>query len=78
MIVCLLVWDPVIGELWDLPKLPFLFSSPGWNATVLCAGHGICDHLDYHGGPFLVVVVDFGRMCVHVYSSVTQLERADL
>ncbi|CAL4906254.1 unnamed protein product [Urochloa decumbens] len=50
----LLVWDPITGDRRGL-------RSPGsciwgYSAAVLCAVAG-CDHLDCHGGPFLVVAM---------------------
>jgi hypothetical protein len=65
------VWDPVTGDLWELPPLP-LRSPSSWNAAVVCAAHGSCDHLDCSGGPFLVVFLNSDRpdkMRVYVYSS---------
>jgi hypothetical protein len=66
------VWDPVTDELWELPG-PALPHSPfSWNAAVVCAAHGECDHLDCRRGPFLVVFLDDSgpeEMHVYVYSS---------
>ncbi|KAG2564339.1 hypothetical protein PVAP13_7NG095400 [Panicum virgatum] len=53
-------WGPNL-EVWD-----------PWNAAVVCAAHGECDHLDCHRGPFLVVFLDDSgpeEMHVYVYSS---------
>ncbi|KAF8711542.1 hypothetical protein HU200_028986 [Digitaria exilis] len=63
------VWDPVTDELWKLPNLPHYPIS--WNAAVVCAAHGACDHLDCRRGPFLVVLLDSApkKMRVFVYSS---------
>uniref|UniRef100_A0A0A9D5Z8 Uncharacterized protein n=1 Tax=Arundo donax TaxID=35708 RepID=A0A0A9D5Z8_ARUDO len=49
-----LVWDPVTGDKHRVPDvgIPWLI----YTAAVLCAVSG-CDHLDCHGGPFLVVFV---------------------
>ncbi|KAL6647165.1 hypothetical protein ACP70R_014602 [Stipagrostis hirtigluma subsp. patula] len=66
----LYVWDPFTGVRRPLPEPPgddcYLC-----NAAVLCASIGSCDHLDCHGGPFLVVLVctTVGGMSVYVYSS---------
>ncbi|KAK3140838.1 hypothetical protein QOZ80_5AG0406520 [Eleusine coracana subsp. coracana] len=51
-----LVWDPITGvdRRVPVPNIFEIFSS--YNAAVLCAATD-CDHLDCHGGPFLVVVV---------------------
>ncbi|KAF8669162.1 hypothetical protein HU200_051489 [Digitaria exilis] len=69
-----IIWDPITG---DRQHLSFpadhdqnLCSFAG---AVLCARHG-CDHLDCHGGPFLVVYVGMGHIrCTWatVYSSET-------
>ncbi|CAL5091720.1 unnamed protein product [Urochloa decumbens] len=69
----LLVWDPLSGRQWRLRDRKFPFC-PNFNtATVLCAADG-CNHLDCHGGPFLVVFVDSDDMSevtrAWVYSSV--------
>ncbi|KAL6594621.1 hypothetical protein ACP70R_048359 [Stipagrostis hirtigluma subsp. patula] len=50
-----LVWDPTTGEEWVIPD-DADFSYSNYSATVVCAAAG-CDHLDCHGGPFLVVLV---------------------
>ncbi|TVU40873.1 hypothetical protein EJB05_14354, partial [Eragrostis curvula] len=49
-----LVWDPVTGDqqVVEKPGIYWLI----YSAAVLCAVSG-CDHLDCHGGPFLVVFV---------------------
>ncbi|XP_021317605.1 uncharacterized protein LOC8072785 [Sorghum bicolor] len=55
--VDLVVWDPITGDLQRLPKssIPISFFI---SAAVLCpAGSCSCNHLDCHGGPFLVVSV---------------------
>ncbi|KAJ1287451.1 hypothetical protein BS78_02G010800 [Paspalum vaginatum] len=66
-----LVWDPITGELRKLPLLPWSFYPYSWNAAVLCASLGACDHLDCRRGPFLVVLVgtDQWGMFSFVYSS---------
>ncbi|CAN6209186.1 unnamed protein product [Urochloa humidicola] len=53
------VWDPIMGEQVDLPRMPKHASPYAWNAAVLCAaagggGGGGCDHIGCH---FLVVFV---------------------
>ncbi|WVZ61621.1 hypothetical protein U9M48_011469 [Paspalum notatum var. saurae] len=55
-----LVWDPTTDERWKLPPSPH--ADPHWgdpNEAMLCAatGSGACDHLDCHGGHFIVVSV---------------------
>ncbi|CAM0150094.1 unnamed protein product [Urochloa decumbens] len=69
----LVVWDPVVGRRHSLPLPPIVCWLYG--AAVLCAVRG-CDHLDCHGGPFLVVLpaLNFGTatvMQVQTYSSET-------
>ncbi|PUZ68855.1 hypothetical protein GQ55_2G061600 [Panicum hallii var. hallii] len=66
------VWDPVTDVLWELAPHPRYLGDPfSWNATVLCADHGVCDHLDCHLGRFVVVFLDSdtGTMRVHLYLS---------
>ncbi|WVZ85222.1 hypothetical protein U9M48_032170 [Paspalum notatum var. saurae] len=68
------VLDPITGERRKLPLLPLPFYPCNWNAAVLCASLGTCDHLDCRRGPFLVVLVGtdhWGRMFSYVYSSQT-------
>ncbi|RLN30178.1 uncharacterized protein C2845_PM05G18020 [Panicum miliaceum] len=66
------VWDPITGERQVLPE-PDCWYITG--AAVLCASAAAgCDHLDCHGGPFLVVClviipVAGGTMEARVYSS---------
>ncbi|KAG2584139.1 uncharacterized protein LOC120712464 [Panicum virgatum] len=50
----LVVWDPITGDQRHVPVpgYPYFYLT----AAVLCAADG-CDHLDCHGGPFLVVVI---------------------
>ncbi|XP_004986440.1 uncharacterized protein LOC101755958 [Setaria italica] len=75
----LFVWNPITDERWELPLPVSVLSYAAWNVTVLCAaavreGGGDCDHLDCHGGPFLVTFVgtdDDGVTCGRVYSSET-------
>ncbi|XP_066396995.1 uncharacterized protein [Miscanthus floridulus] len=66
----LVVWDPVTDDLRELPEVP-LPSPITWNAAVVCADYGACDHLVCRRGPFLVVFLDAdgAKMRVHVYSS---------
>ncbi|KAJ1285749.1 hypothetical protein BS78_03G300800 [Paspalum vaginatum] len=68
---CLLVWDPISDEHREL-SLPVLQRyTYDWNAAVLCAARGPCDHLDCCGGPFLVVFVGSvsGEAFICTYSS---------
>ncbi|XP_066398523.1 uncharacterized protein [Miscanthus floridulus] len=66
------VWDPTTGEQNRLPEPPFPRYKV-YTAAVLCADVHGCDHLDCHGGPFLVVLVGFnieaGVLQSHLYSS---------
>nr|XP_034579198.1 uncharacterized protein LOC117842793 [Setaria viridis] len=68
------VWDPATNEQWQVP-LPYLYPYKFSDVVVLCAAtaSGTCDHLDCHGGPFLVVIVgtDLKDMFVYTYSSET-------
>ncbi|KAK3126202.1 hypothetical protein QOZ80_7AG0553110 [Eleusine coracana subsp. coracana] len=74
-----MVWDPMIGEQWELPKLPLdsvpSYKKPSvWNMSMLCAAGTTCNNLRCHpGGPFLVVFVGFNfnhsKMFTCVYSS---------
>ncbi|CAL5034405.1 unnamed protein product [Urochloa decumbens] len=53
----LVVWDPITGDQRELPTPPrhaYILT-----AAILCAAAGICDHLDCHRGPFLVVFMGF-------------------
>ncbi|XP_039793218.1 uncharacterized protein LOC120659223 [Panicum virgatum] len=65
------VWDPIAGERRELPLLPWSSNPYSWNAAVLCASTGACNHLDCRHGPFLVVLVgtDQEGMFACVYSS---------
>ncbi|CAL5078091.1 unnamed protein product [Urochloa decumbens] len=69
------VWDPISDHRQQLPK-PIITGSyiSNYNAVVLC-GADCCDHLDCHGGPFLVVLMCNGcsgwATCARVYSSKT-------
>ncbi|OEL18413.1 hypothetical protein BAE44_0020571, partial [Dichanthelium oligosanthes] len=65
------VLNPITGERRELPLLPWSFNPYSWNAAVLCASTGACDHLDCHYGPFLVVFVgtDIEGMFAYVYTS---------
>ncbi|OEL33440.1 hypothetical protein BAE44_0005542 [Dichanthelium oligosanthes] len=51
------VWDPMTGHRRELhgPSISYSYMSYS-AAAVLCGADG-CDHLDCHGGPFLVVLV---------------------
>ncbi|CAL5077323.1 unnamed protein product [Urochloa decumbens] len=63
------VWDPITGELKELPLLPtarLVNTYDGSNAAVLCAVGG-CSHLGCHRGDFLVVLVGIGF--AYIYSS---------
>jgi hypothetical protein len=67
----LVVWDPITDEQWGLPFPPR--QALGWAAAVVCArtATDACDHLDCHGGHFLVVFVglDPFKMFVCTYLS---------
>ena len=52
------VWDPVTDELREVPGLTPQHEFSSWNAAVVCAAHGQCDHLDCRRGPFLIVFVE--------------------
>ncbi|TVU19312.1 hypothetical protein EJB05_35455 [Eragrostis curvula] len=69
--IVLVVWDPVTDEHRTLPLLQLNPPSRSWNAAVLCAAHGACDHLDCHRGPFLVsfVASSDGETFIRTYSS---------
>ncbi|RLN03528.1 uncharacterized protein C2845_PM13G18340 [Panicum miliaceum] len=68
----LVVWDPITGDQQHVPVpgYPYFYQT----AAVLCAADG-CDHLDCHGGPFLVVVIgtydEEDLTCASIYSSAT-------
>lgn len=68
----LILWDPMTNEKQYVRHPDILMTSS--NALVFCATPG-CDHLDCHGGPFLVAFVGFdagdggARACL--YSSET-------
>ncbi|KAL6647123.1 hypothetical protein ACP70R_014560 [Stipagrostis hirtigluma subsp. patula] len=70
--VHLVVWDPVTGDRQRVPEADIDWMT--YTAAVLCAVPG-CDHLDCHGGPFLVVFVatdnDDELIKASVYSSET-------
>ncbi|CAL5091707.1 unnamed protein product [Urochloa decumbens] len=70
----LVVWNPITGEQHDVSEPPCSRSTTTTHA-VLCAMEG-CDHLDCHGGPFLVVLVETSNggedpLMVSVYLSDT-------
>ncbi|OEL21780.1 hypothetical protein BAE44_0017201 [Dichanthelium oligosanthes] len=54
--ISLVVWDPLTGDHHVVPEPPIQRELYG--AAVLCAVSG-CNHLDCHGGPFLVVLMAF-------------------
>ncbi|CAO1948905.1 unnamed protein product [Urochloa humidicola] len=71
------VWDPISDHRQQLPEPSITYSHIStypYNATVLC-GADCCDHLDCHGGPFLVVLMcsgcpgwdtcDYASGCTH-------------
>jgi len=60
----LMVWDPITDGKRQVPTPPLQRYMVRWNAAVLCAGCGRCDHLDCHRGPFLVVYM--GYACVEL------------
>ncbi|TVU07450.1 hypothetical protein EJB05_47507 [Eragrostis curvula] len=68
----LVVCDPITDEQTELPLLPASWdlvpSSVGWNASVLCASNGSCDHLDCNHGAFLVVLVITVSDLIYVYT----------
>ncbi|TVU40491.1 hypothetical protein EJB05_13958, partial [Eragrostis curvula] len=64
----IVVWDPITNEQWKLPLLRRSRDPSGWNASVLCANYGICDHLDCIHGPFLVVLVVSRSNYISVYT----------
>ncbi|EES15051.1 hypothetical protein BDA96_07G149700 [Sorghum bicolor] len=69
----LVVWDPITGDQQYLPMPvsghPYFCRS----AAVLCAVDG-CDHLDCHGGPFLVVAIGGFEEDTHIWASVYSSE----
>ncbi|TVU40484.1 hypothetical protein EJB05_13950, partial [Eragrostis curvula] len=55
----IVIWDPIANVKLELPEPPprRLFPET-WNMAVLCdATASPCDHLDCHGGPFIVVLL---------------------
>ncbi|XP_066395692.1 uncharacterized protein [Miscanthus floridulus] len=50
----LVIWDPIADEQKELPLPKPSQPLVSWNAAVLCAAHGSCDHLDCHRRSFLV------------------------
>ncbi|TVU40523.1 hypothetical protein EJB05_13990, partial [Eragrostis curvula] len=64
----LVVWNPITGEEQELITPRY---SSSWNAAVLCAQSGACDHLDCHSGSFLIVFLGSNRneAFIYVYSS---------
>ncbi|CAM0905240.1 unnamed protein product [Alopecurus aequalis] len=69
----LIVWDPVGRRQWEFPPPEFANTVIYDNAVVLCAADG-CDHLDCHGGRFLVAYVGTNYSVAHasVFSSQTR------
>ncbi|CAL5081587.1 unnamed protein product [Urochloa decumbens] len=76
---CLVIWDPITNEKHFLPEVP---DEPcnHLTAAVLCAAND-CDHMNCHGGPFLVVfgctadedvIGDASVTWMSVYSSETE------
>ncbi|TVU40780.1 hypothetical protein EJB05_14257, partial [Eragrostis curvula] len=67
----LVVWDPITGDRHRVPQ-PDSLRGNLYSPAVLC-GVGNCNHLNCHGGPFLVVGVGItdGVIQVFVYSSET-------
>ncbi|TVU40790.1 hypothetical protein EJB05_14268 [Eragrostis curvula] len=65
----LIVWDPITGDQKRVYR-PHNLCGTFYSPAVLCAV-GSCNHLNCHGGPFLVVGVGFaaGVIQVFVYSS---------
>uniref|UniRef100_K4A005 F-box domain-containing protein n=1 Tax=Setaria italica TaxID=4555 RepID=K4A005_SETIT len=64
----LVVWDPVtrLRQRLPMPRMRLCFN---YSYAVLCAV-GSCNHLDCHGGPFLVVSVGSCPVCssLHLWS----------
>ncbi|OQU81126.1 hypothetical protein SORBI_3006G013600 [Sorghum bicolor] len=63
-----IVWDPITDQRVELPSPPCYGRL---KATVLCAATGVCNHLDCHRGPFIVVLMGTngeGMFCC-IYSS---------
>uniref|UniRef100_A0ACD5UPY2 Uncharacterized protein n=1 Tax=Avena sativa TaxID=4498 RepID=A0ACD5UPY2_AVESA len=69
----LIVWDPVGRRQWEFPAPEFAAKILYDNAVVLCAADG-CNHLDCHGGPFLVVYMgtEYSFANASVFSSETR------
>ncbi|CAN6168796.1 unnamed protein product [Urochloa humidicola] len=65
------IWDPIGGELKELPILQKYEGRLTWSVAVLCACGNTCDHLDCNQGPFHVVVVaaKLNHICAFTYSS---------
>ncbi|CAD6265368.1 unnamed protein product [Miscanthus lutarioriparius] len=68
----LIVWDPITGDQQYLP-MPVSGYYFCRSAAVLCAADG-CDHLDCHGGPFLVVAIGAYEEDTHMWASVYSSE----
>uniref|UniRef100_A0ACD5U943 Uncharacterized protein n=1 Tax=Avena sativa TaxID=4498 RepID=A0ACD5U943_AVESA len=69
----LIVWDPIGRRQWEFPPPEFAAKILYDNAVVLCAADG-CNHLDCHGGRFLVVYVgtEYSFANASVFSSETR------
>ncbi|CAL5077872.1 unnamed protein product [Urochloa decumbens] len=69
------VWDPITGDLRDVPTPREYLNLRCWTAAVLCAAASdACDHLDCHCRSFQVVIVgcdDHEQTDACIYSSVT-------
>ncbi|CAN6180645.1 unnamed protein product [Urochloa humidicola] len=67
------IWDPIGGELMELPILQEYEEHRhlNWSAAVLCASGDACDHLDCNRGPSQVVIVatNFNHIHACIYSS---------
>ncbi|CAN6222257.1 unnamed protein product [Urochloa humidicola] len=63
------VWDPATNEQWEVRLLNL--HPAFYDGVVLCAAAATCEHLDCHGGPFLIVFVgtDQENIFVYTYSS---------
>jgi hypothetical protein len=68
----LVVWDPITGDQQYLP-MPVSGYYFCRSAAVLCSADG-CDHLDCHGGPFLVVAIGAYEEDTHMWASVYSSE----
>ncbi|CAL4888724.1 unnamed protein product [Urochloa decumbens] len=62
----LAVWDPITDKMVEVPRPPGSLGDRSKKATVLCAANGVCDHIDCHRGPFIVVLVGTNNDIVKV------------